>query len=229
MNLQITVPYQTCPFKCPFCIANDPNVQSKFDNAYHFNKNIYFKKLLDTLIKHEITTVVLTGDTEPTLNMEWVNEVATFVKAVMPQVAIEIQTKNFNHNILRELALSPIDVIALSFDTHEQIKRVQGIALNGKVKRATVVLNSEFNVKEADFKDFQQVTFKAMQQGNNDKINSWINDHLFNDYDVVAEVMRSNPNISFFYDENCMITTDRYLIFRSDANIYNDWASTTVY
>lgn len=226
MNLQITVPYQTCPFKCPFCIANNPNVQSKFSDVYTMNKNQYFKNLLKVIVEQKITTVVLTGDTEPTLNMVWVYEVSNFVKAVEPNMQIEIQTKNFSVNTLRELALTPIDIIALSIDKASQLDKVNQIALDGKLKRATVVLNSEFKPSQADFSGFDQITFKAIQKGDNTEINQWIDEHQFTGLGELAEIMRKYPNASFFYDENCMITENRYIIFRSDGMVYNTWVST---
>lgn len=229
MNLQITVPYQTCPFKCPFCIANNPNVQSKFSDVYTMNKNQYFKNLLKVIFEEKITTVVLTGDTEPTLNMVWVYEVSNFIKAINPNVQIEIQTKNFSINTLRELALTPIDVIALSIDKCSQLDKVNQIALNGKLKRATVVLNSEFVPNQSDFSGFDQITFKAIQKGDNPEINQWIDEHQFTEYGELATIMMKYPNVSFFYDENCMITDNRYLIFRSDGMTYKTWVSTEPY
>jgi adenine C2-methylase RlmN of 23S rRNA A2503 and tRNA A37 len=227
MNLQITVPYQTCPFKCPFCIANNPKVQSIFSDVYTLNKNQYFKNLLKAVFDNDITTIVITGDTEPTLNMLWFNEVASFIKAIAPQVKIELQTKNFNLNTLREVALSPIDVIALSIDKNSQLEKLSEIHLNGKLKRATVVLNSEFEPSQANFYGFDQVTFKEIQKGENEEINKWIDEHRFNKLDKLAELVSKYPNASFFYDKNCMVAENRYLIFRSDGMIYTNWTSVT--
>lgn len=228
MNLQITVPYQTCPFKCPFCIANDPKVQSAFENLYQTNGSDYFEALCDTIEEHMVKTVVITGDTEPTLNMKWVEQVIECIKENFPWVKIEIQTRNYNEKILQYLGVLDLDVVAISVYCHEQLDLVRDVKLSsvfGVQKRAVVVLNRQFNQTMANYRGFDQVTIKQIQYGNNEQINKWIKENWVPSI-IDDNLLEDYPMISFMYDENCMDNKDRYLIFRENGKTYADWATT---
>lgn len=226
MNLQITVPYQTCPFKCPFCIANNPDVQSLFLDLYKQDKVSYFIQLKKAIERNNIKTVVLTGDTEPTLNVGWLVEVSTFIKKHFPKVSIELQTKNFNRNTIDYLVKNAsVDVYALSIDNNDQ--RVIAASLNvGKaIKRAVVILNGRYTPSPIAL-DFDQITYKTIQFGENPEINKWIRENQFSS-NIEIEVKAYKRNgVSVVLDENCMDSKNRYIIFREDGNIYSTWTDT---
>jgi hypothetical protein len=224
MNLQITVPYETCPFKCPFCIANNPKVVSIFPNEYDLHYQEYMNNLSNALLENEIKTVIITGDTEPTLNMAWIWEVTRLIKQEFPEIKIEVQTRNYNEKALHKLNSLPIDVIALSVFQNQQVEQIRSIRLYGTVKRLVVVVNKDFNT-DISYEGFNQVTFKQIQCGENEEINAWIRPRMV-EFKLNENVMAENPQIGFMYDENCMDNKNRYLIFREDGQTYDSWTST---
>ena len=224
MNLQITVPYETCPFSCPFCIANNPKVQSIFKNVYEENFKEYMDNLIFTIRLYDIKTVIITGDTEPTLNMRWVTQVVWNIKQEFGSlVKIEIQTRNYNLYTISQLSYLDIDVIAFSFHETKKLNELGNLFLP-QTKRAVIVLNSLFDTEQADYSGYEQVTFKSIQKGENLEINQWIDSHEF-----VSDVkygIENYSNISFMFDKNCMDSENRYFIFREDSQVYKTWTDT---
>lgn len=231
-SLQIVVPFQTCPFRCPFCIANNPKVETAFVNLYESDKNMYFRLLATVLNENpNLKTVVLTGDTEPTLNMPWLIEVAQFIASHNRSIKIELQTKNTNTQTIETLLKkTKIDVYGFSVDTESQFYQALRTGLdyftNPQVaeKRLTLLLNSKLNLDKINAHGFfSQVTIKYLQKGDNPKINKWVDEHRFTDMDSLKRFIKRHSTLSVMVDENCMASEGRYSIFRSDGFLYKTW------
>jgi organic radical activating enzyme len=231
-SLQLVVPFQTCPFQCPFCIANNPEVENAFVDLYSSNPQTYFRLLGNVLRDSpELRTVVITGDTEPTLNMQWIKDVVEFVKNCNPNIQVELQTKNFNKvTVATLLHKTEIDVYGFSVDTVRQANQVSEMPFKYytvpfRKKRLTVLLNSRFDITKFEpHYTVDQITFKKLQLGNNEKINDWIINHQFiNSYGLERFIETYKKSVSIMLDENCMKSIDRYQIFRSDGFLYKTW------
>ncbi len=222
-SLQITVPYQTCPFKCPFCIANNPAVMTKFENKTTERK--YWEQFA-ALVK-TYSNLVITGDTEPTLNIEWVKKVARVAKKYNPKINVEIQTKNFNPLTLdRIMVENNIDVYSFSVDSVRQLRIAEQLKVpKGKIKRLTLLLSGLLDLEHANPKSFEQITIKYLQKGDNEEINNWIENHKFSqDEELQKFIEKYNGAASVMVDENCMISENRYQIYRENGKIYNTWS-----
>lgn len=221
-SLQITVPYKTCPFKCPFCIANNPKVMASFEDKT--NEREYWERFAALVKKY--SNLVITGDTEPTLNVKWVNKVARIAKKYNPKINVEIQTKNFNPLTIDMISENNnIDVYSFSVDSVAQVKRVSNLKVpNGKIKRLTVLLNSDLDLSDVNVQEsFQQITIKVLQKGDNEEINKWIETHSYSDSKGLENFMKRHENLSIMFDENCMLSENRYQIFRENGKVYNTW------
>ncbi len=222
MNLQITVPYQTCPFKCPFCIANNPKVMSKFENKT--NDSEYWQELHKVLLSGSYTNLVITGDTEPTLNIKWIEKVCETARVANKSINIELQTKNFNSKTIATLLeKSSIDVYGFSVDNIEQFERVEKIQTGAAIKRLTLLLNNLIDLDQINTKTFQQITVKYLQMGENDKINEWISKNQFRKHQTLNNFIERHKHTSLMLDENCMISENRYNIFRENGKVYKNW------
>lgn len=248
MNLQITVPYRTCPFKCPFCIANNPNTLGKYENLYVSDKKAYFEAL-DTTIKQlylvnyfKPITIVITGDTEPTLNQVWLQEVVNHIwsKHEIAIASVELQTANITwvDKYFKSEIPMLFNVIGLSMYTMSQIKRAKDLKLyEGSpftLVRPTIILcDSLFDdsplVSPWDsLEKYKQVTFKELQPSDNPTIQSWIEQNKFNYFDTLDETIISlvYEGVSVKLDRDCMDTKggQRYVIFRENGKLYKDWS-----
>lgn len=214
MNLQLVSPYTKCPFHCPFCVAAVNEETSYSDELYYANQPEYFARLLDTIHTYNIKTVVITGDTEPTLFPEWIEKVLMTLGHV--NVKIEIQTRNYKFKGDKRF-----DVVAYSFDKvpNEPIKS------KAKQTRAVFINNTNLNLRELfNYKQTskQQVTLKQMQKSA----------YCISDVDKYIEsVYRPITNKEVLalvasnirYDANCMDSKNRYIIFRCDGEVYETW------
>lgn len=224
-SLQLVVPFQTCPFKCPFCIANNPEVENAFENLYEKNWGVYIDTLAKILDNNRPRTVVITGDTEPTLNINWLRDVSKLVKVFSEFTQIELQTKNFNQEIISKFVnYTPINVYAFSVDTIQQLEKVKKLNVGDKIKRLTLLLNDRLPLDEIELGDsFDQVTIKYLQMGDNAKINEWIAQHQFKDQKSLNNFIKRCKDVSVMVDTNCMISENRYKIYRSDGVVYDTW------
>jgi len=169
MNLQVCIPYRPCPFHCPMCIVADGNL---FRNLYKEDEKKYFKCLKKALDKTD-GCVVLTGDTEPTLDRVWLEKVINFIKGYKGH-KIELQTHNYNLHKGYDF-LNRIDVVAYSFTTPEDISKVEKVKLFDTCINRSVILASRPVIKVLKEhypipfyiqKHFGQITFKLLQKGN---------------------------------------------------------------
>lgn len=221
-SLQITVPFKTCPFKCPFCIANNPKVMSKFENRTSDSE--YWQELHKVLSNDGYTNLVITGDTEPTLDLKWIEKVCETARVANKSINIELQTKNFNSKTVATLLeKSSIDVYGFSVDSVEQLERVEKIEVGAATKRLTLLLNNLIDLNEINAKTFHQITVKYLQMGENEEINEWIAKNQFRKHETLNNFIERHKHTSLMLDENCMIAENRYHIFRENGKIYRTW------
>ena len=220
MNLQVSIPYQPCIFNCPFCIARNHLHGNNFENKWITDKLDFLTSYMNTIEKYRINSVILTGECDPTQNMEFLEDIILMTK---PGISIEIQTKNYK----ADLSDLDVDVIAYSVSTRKEYDLAKYFAIDYKNKtvRATIILSKNFNLDGLDFIGFDQVTFKTLQFGEDSKVNQWIIENNFNDYDKLYQIIKENTSpCSIRVDTNCMDSIGRYLIFRCDGQVYRFWS-----
>lgn len=220
MNLQVSIPYQPCIFDCPFCIAKNHLHRNNFKNLWAENKAEYLKSYFYALSNYNITSIVLTGECDPTQNMEFISDIVSLTPS---NVNIEIQTKNYKV----DLSHLRIDVIAYSVSTRKEYDIAKYYATNysDRIVRATVILSKNFKLDGMSFNGFDQVTFKTLQFGEDPDVNHWIIENNFNDYKTLNSVIDSNTSdCSIRVDTNCMDSIGRYFIFRCDGKVYQFWS-----
>ena len=76
-----------------------------------------------------------------------------------------------------------------------------------------------------------QITFKKLQTSNgvNESLDNWVKKHEINQETFESlknEVSRYIGCMSIRFDEKCMNAEGRYLVFREDGNLYENWDST---
>ena len=75
---------------------------------------------------------------------------------------------------------------------------------------------------------FEQITFKTLQESDDEKVNEWIRQHKMdeahlNNIREIVNKYNGNPYCSIRLDESCQTATGRYEIFRSDGQCYDSW------
>lgn len=204
MNLQITVPYQTCPFNCPFCIAKNPETLGKFENLYETYPTMYWYALGEYLESiswvNEVVdeqyddyqvrtnvTCVITGCTEPTLNKEWLEQMINYLSDSPYVKSIELQTSNQKYimdNVINN-SNCKLDVVAVSCYKISQVLSLNRMNdlhhITKPTIRPTIIVNEQLAidfgsmfVTETGLQNYKQVTFKTLQPCKDETINAWI-------------------------------------------------------
>lgn len=191
-NLSISIPNKGCNKSCPYCVSKiTPNVEN---NEKLFIKNIHkVKKMADIT---GVTSVSITGKGEPTLNMSNVYDVLhTFTEYVT-----ELQTngkvfedKEDCNNLLYQLSLSGLNVIAFLIDTMEQFETLE-YAFNkaweyGIIPRVTINITNllpeditfEKLLKTCKLYGVKQMSLRQVVKPNNceeNKHTKWIDENV---------------------------------------------------
>ena len=239
INLQVCIPYQKCPFKCPMCIASSA---PHFNNLYKKDKQKYFDHLCDALLSTngkygKIATVVLTGDTEPTLDYGWMKEVINYIKLTNCRINVELQTHVYQDH--RELCegLDPqfLNRICYSITTVQDIINfTKRFPTYMPSKSRVVILATEEVLKYLDEHNVNfecdQITFKLLQYTayNQEDKDTYITEHRLTADDkrlqkLVLQYSTTSFNRSVVVDTNCQDAKGRYKIFREDGNVYSAW------
>lgn len=224
MNLQVVSPYRKCPYACPYCVAAY-KVDCPFSNTevFYVDKPLYFHRLRHIIRRYNISTVVLTGDTEPTIFPEWIAEVTRILRQ-STDVTIELQTKNCWYDNSNK-----IDVVAFSYDrvpvslptTYFALKRRAVFILSDTLELdALIKLRNKYPDVQFTMKQMQFSAFGV------EAIDEYVNKHRVPEDSLSSvKLLCAHNNIRF--DENCMDAQDRYLIFRTNAYLYDGWDKTT--
>jgi hypothetical protein len=218
LNLQICVPYEECPFRCPMCIARNRKI---FNNLYKENPVEYINRLKDVMSAYDY--FILTGSTEPTLNSLWLKDVSYLLH--MNHGSVELQTRNYN---LKNYDLSGIETIAYSISTMKNYLKSWNFRKSATNNRLVILLTKEFSVLNVDFFDsmgYNQITFKKLQLTSDAKTNEWIKNNEMVDFDSILAIVDfyNGSDVSVRFDGNCQDSHGRYEIFREDGIIYKAW------
>jgi wyosine [tRNA(Phe)-imidazoG37] synthetase (radical SAM superfamily) len=227
MNLQICAPYEPCVYNCPFCIARThPQHNHQFDNLWVRDHDLYYNRLAKALDVCDPDCVVITGECDPTQNLAWVYDVIRIVRQ-NSTAAIELQT----HNLSLDKRTCPgdIDVLAYSItNAREYLSSWRCYKHPFAKNRAVLILTKELDFLNKDnfsTMGFDQITFKALNQTENEPINKWIEKNNIADINNFYEIMnsRNGSSVSIRVDTNCQQAAGRYYVFRSDGLVYNSW------
>lgn len=235
MNLQLCSPYKKCPFNCPMCIAatDDGEVNNVF-NLFEAEPFEYMKRVLEATINKD--AVVITGDTEPTLFPEWISKMLKLLSLVDYNGKIELQTKNYNLGyFLHDWANDGLTTVAYSATCPKDIERIIEMMKthSSYCKTRLVVLLTRENVDHLfyrtsakDLSEFNEITFKVLQNPDCEKVKKVVNDikeYDENKFALVLQILRECTNCSIKVDTNCMDAEGRYEILRINGAIYNSW------
>ena len=222
MNLQVCIPYQKCPFGCPMCIASNPK---HYDNLFATNSAAYLGGLGATMLRRKYQDVVLTGDTDPTLNPEWLKRVARFLTNFKYKVGVEIQTHNYGWK-----GMDGITVNAFSITTLKDATRISSIRTTSGLNRLVVLGTKEllqyFLENNVDLSEFQQLTLKALQHTASkvDTVDDYIDSVSCEETLLRQAAARFEElGLQVKIDLNCQAAEGRYAIFREDGKLYNSW------
>ena len=222
MNLQVCVPYQKCPFKCPMCIASGRPI---YENGYKNNYEDYMHNLIMAIGRYDTQDIVLTGNTEPTLDRTWMTTISRVIKNIYPNIPIELQTKNYN---LKGFNLSNIDVLSYSITNSKEYLKAWNFRKIKRTNRLVILLTKEFDFLTADNFNafgFEQITFKVLQYGADKVTNKWVDknklEDLTNIYNIVSRFNGSDTSVRI--DTNCQNSVNRYKVFREDGITYKEW------
>lgn len=227
-SLQVLIPHKECIFRCPFCISRTHTHRNEFLDQYHLDHEFWKQQFLRCLKEYQdLQTVVITGTSEPLLDMPAVNEMIDLVREHRKDVQIEIQTRYY----LPVSFFSPPDVIAFSIAQKEYLKKP---TLISGTNRYVILLTDSFKefsleeMVEMIPKGVSQLTFKKLHDshGLDLEIDRWIEEHQLPEEDeerLELEVSQYRGPMSIRLDKNCMDASDRYMVFREDGHLYLDW------
>lgn len=218
MNLQLTSPYMKCPYGCPYCVSAFEGENPYNDDFYNNNTELYLERLNKVIMNHNIYTVVITGMTEPTLFPDFINK-ALEVLSKHKDCHLELQTSNLNFK-----SLPQIDVVAYSMS---KIPKKLPVAEFG-ITRYTIILTDQLSytdiveLRERAGND-KQITVKYLQKTSNhhQKVDAYIEKHKKTFSTIQAQTLREKYNI--WVDELCMNSNNRYIVYRTDGNLYSSW------
>lgn len=222
MNLQVNSPYTKCPYRCPYCVAGVTADYPFSDKCYKEYPWMYFTLLERAISRYGITTVVLTGSTEPTLFPDWIEEVCAVLRHCNG-VSAELQTKNYKWTE----TFGVIDTIAYSHDcipTHERPAHdtafIRDVFLWNKALTSKMILDYFLNQRNVDQCTVKQLVPSSYGiQSIDDYIKSIYKRLTFTD----QLILKDNH---VWIDEDCAASKDRYLIYRTDGFVYEKWSDT---
>ncbi len=230
MNLQIVTPYKPCIYKCPFCCVNS-FTNLKATNLLFENANEYAVKLIDMIATIKPTTIVITGNNEPLQTLQAFNTIAKIANIMKPEnCSIELQTKISNLFMLDE---NTVDLIAVSKYEFKDLDNLYNIPKNTTI-RYTLLLTKSLeqaglsNIINAIPAQVSQITFKSLINSNgvNQFTDKWIADNEASQEfktQLQKEINDYKGKLSIQFDENCMISENRYKVFHSDGHLYDTW------
>lgn len=229
-NLQLVVPHQECSFQCPFCISKTHNHENKFYNSYQYNYYDWKENLEKILKEHqELKTVIITGTSEPMLDIKCVSKMIAIIREKRKDIQIEIQTRHYQKTTIS----NQVDVLAYSISDDRML--THPYLANTTIRYVILLTKSFEKYKLADVlnkipKQVSQVTFKVLHdsKGYNKELDSWIKENSMSEQSkqrLHQEILNYSGNISIRYDNECMKSENRYMIFREDGKLYPNWES----
>ena len=227
-SLQVLTPNKKCIFDCPFCIAKGHKHNNDFVNNYENNYLKWESNLIKILKENkDLKNIVITGTNDPMQDIKCIKDIVRITRKYRSDINIELQTRYYKYDKVFDL----IDVVAFSVSDYKLLKKV---VKTKNITRIVVILTDNFNnktltdiIKQFDQR-IEQLTFKIIQDSNgyNKKLDTWIYKHKANDETInnlKKQIINYNGNISIMFDETCMDSTNRYMVFREDGNLYKDF------
>lgn len=234
MNLQISIPYEKCVFKCPMCVARGHKNQNTFDNLYAKNIHAWADALVEAAKNKD--AVVITGECDPTQNMKYVRDVTDVLWNSDYTGVIEFTTHNQKYEAsFADWNIRHVDVVTLSVtNVREYLNAWSTIHRNlmtPHTYRMVILLTKEFEFltpENFNTMGFDQVTFKTLQYGEDGEVNRWIYENKMSDehLEIIREIVskyNSGSKCSVRLDTSCQDAEGRYEIFRSDGKVYSSW------
>lgn len=227
--LQAECPYKTCPFQCKFCCsAFEGQYPFEDKSLYLANKAEYFKRLDKIVQEHNITEIIVTGMTEPSLFQNYVNDMASFCK----ERGIESVLQTMDHG----RGYENYDIVAYSIRDHKQMSKVP--ISDANTTRYTIVLSDEIT-DEALIDFIDKTKIKAEERGTNwqmtikylaltsnshPTVDKYINDHRRTIEGKTLEVLKEHK---VWIDDDCMNlgNTKPSYIFRQGGELFSHWGS----
>ena len=177
------------------------------------------------MLRRKYQDVVLTGDTDPTLNPEWLRRVARFLTNFKYKVGVEIQTHNYGWK-----GMDGITVNAFSITTLKDATCISSIHTTSGLNRLVVLGTKEllqyFLENNVDLSEFQQLTLKALQHTASkvDTVDDYIDSVSCEEMLLRQAAARFEElGLQVKIDLNCQDAEGRYAIFREDGKLYNSW------
>lgn len=223
MNLQVCCPYKPCPYKCPICIAQYEVYP--FEDIYFSDKKTWQKNLKKIIKDKNIKAIIITGDTEPTLFIEFINDVIQIANKM--RIPVELQTKNYTIN--PNQTFFGLDVISYSNIGHDMIQKHN--ILNHKITREVFILTKDLydnfdqlvNYIKHNKKDIKnyQATIKYLQNNSHGELNNSLIKNKKVELSQLEIELLENLNVRI--DKNCQDSYSRYYIYRSNGKLYSAW------
>lgn len=238
MNLQVSVPYQKCVFKCPMCVAKNHKNQNTFNNLYTTDHREWQKKLEKVLEEGNYESVVLTGECDPTQDMRYCDDVISVIRnrrGITPTIEFTTHNQKFENALSSVPNGHKVDVVTLSVTNVREYLNAWRVphkhAFFEPTYRMVILLTKEFEFltpNNFNTMGFDQITFKTLQYGEDGDINRWIYENKMSDEHVevireIVEKFNSNSDCSVRLDTSCQTAEGRYEIFRCDGEVYNSW------
>lgn len=227
MNLQVCVPYQPCLYNCPMCVARGHKHKYIFDNLYGQNKKKYLRLLARAVRRLDKgASVILTGECDPTQDMNFCKDVISVVRKVRKDIRIELQTRNYLYG--RDGDYLDLDVLSYSVVSLRGYQNARNYYKDWIITNRMVILlvkglEPYLDNEHFDTKGFDQVTFKTLQYSEDPEVNAWIDKYKMSEEGVEAVRGIVRDGISIRVDTSCQDGTGRYYIFRSDGKVYKTW------
>lgn len=229
-SLQLLVPHEKCIYNCPFCISKTHKHDNSFDNIY-LKDNDLWKTNLENVLRYyqDLKTIVITGTSEPTLNISCIQDMINIIRNKRSDIQIELQTRCYDKTSVSD----DVDVLAYSIAYDSFLKKPY---LSQAIIRYVILLTKYFekyNLEEllaSIPKEVSQVTFKVLHDshGYAKNIDNWILENNMREAkkeELMSEVLAYKGDKSVRFDAESMKSSDRYMIFREDGKLYEDWES----
>lgn len=156
-----------------------------------------------------------------------IQDIINITRKYRQDINIELQTRYYKEDEIFDL----LDVVAFSISDFNLLKIVKK---TNNITRVVVLLTDSFNNKTLSDIIFQmdsnieQLTFKVLHDsdGYNLELDNWIKEHMTNNETIEClkkEIEEYNGHLNIRFDETCMDSTDRYMVFREDGILYKDY------
>ena len=97
-----------------------------------------------------------------------------------------------------------------------------------RTNRLVILLTKEFDFLTAENFNtfgFDQITFKVLQEGADLDNNKWVQENAMTDLSNIYDIVNrfNGTQTSVRVDTDCQNSIDRYIIYRENAKVYNQW------